>query len=176
MNSEEKNYLLVVDILRVTDAKKICAQEAKEWEPLYLGTDWQPQISNSPIWIKVNPLDELWQRWENDLNWATSAIIFVYQNDKNIEDVVKSLQKNITARSEDGRLFLYRFYSPYTLSVVAKYGDEDVINATLGLTESACFSPSLSDEYVSSIVRNTHRDLGQKQLSLPSALIEELLQ
>ncbi|MGB6293540.1 MAG: DUF4123 domain-containing protein [Vibrio anguillarum] len=176
MKSDDNQYLLVVDALRVTDAKQICTQDNNEWGPLYLGTEWQPQLENSPIWVKVTPDDPLWQLWENDQTWATSAVIFVYSDNQELNDIVTSLQNNITALSADGRLFLLRFYSPYTLSVIAKYGDEAVTNAVLGAAHSACLSPLISQEYGLENVQHTRFNSQQTPLSLPSALIEELLQ
>ncbi|ENM5924723.1 DUF4123 domain-containing protein [Vibrio mimicus] len=176
MMSDEAQYVLVVDTLRVTDAKKMCTQENKEWEPLYTGTNWQPQLENSPIWVSVAPHDPLWQLWENEQTWATSAVLFAYSTRQDLHEIVKSLQNNITAPCEDGRLFLLRFYSPYTLSVIAKYGDEAVTNAVLGVAHSAYLSPLISQDYGVNTIQHTRISTQQTQLSLPSALIEELLQ
>lgn len=176
MKSDEAQYLLVVDTLRIPDAKMLCAQENQTWEPLYLGTDWQPQLPHSPIWIKVSPQDPFWQHWENDQTWATSAVMFAYSDNSNINDMVTSLQSNITAPCEDGRLFLLRFYSPYTLSVIAKYGNETVTNAVLGVAYAAYLSPLIAQEYGVESVQHTRLNSQQTPLSLPIALIEELLQ
>ncbi|EGQ8442769.1 DUF4123 domain-containing protein [Vibrio cholerae] len=176
MKINEAQYLLVVDTLRIPDAKMQCAQENQTWEPLYLGTDWQPQLENSPIWVSVTPHDSLWQLWENDQTWATSAVLFAYSTRQDLHEIVKSLQNNITAPCEDGRLFLLRFYSPYTLSVIAKYGDETVTNAVLGVAHSAYLSPLISQDYGVSTIQHTRISTQKTQLSLPSALIEELLQ
>ncbi|KOO07631.1 DUF4123 domain-containing protein [Vibrio hepatarius] len=169
-------YLMLVDTLRVLDAKQICAQEENEWEPLYLGTDWQPQLDNSPIWIKVKPNDAIWQRWENEVNWATSAIVFIYSTGILLQDAINALKNNITAYSQDGRLFFLRFYSPYTLSLIAKHGDETVTNKILGVSHTARLSPLVSADYdVDSIVR-TNTNNKNSSLVLPNTLIEELLQ
>lgn len=176
MKINEAQYLLVADTLRIPDAKMQCAQENQTWEPLYLGTDWQPQLENSPIWVSVTPHDSLWQLWENDQTWATSAVLFAYSTRQDLHEIVKSLQNNITAPCEDGRLFLLRFYSPYTLSVIAKYGDETVTNAVLGVAHSAYLSPLISQDYGVSTIQHTRISTQKTQLSLPSALIEELLQ
>ncbi|HGS4571863.1 hypothetical protein B4926_18805 [Vibrio cholerae] len=176
MKINEAQYLLVVDTLRIPDAKMQCAQENQTWEPLYLGTDWQPQLENSPIWVSVTPHDSLWQLWENDQTWATSAVLFTYSTRQDLHEIVKSLQNNITAPCEDGRLFLLRFYSPYTLSVIAKFGDEAVTNAVLGVAHSAYLSPLIIQDYGVSTIQHTRISTQKTQLSLPSALIEELLQ
>ncbi|EGQ7785170.1 DUF4123 domain-containing protein [Vibrio cholerae] len=176
MKINEAQYLLVVDTLRIPDAKMQCAQENQTWEPLYLGTDWQPQLENSPIWVSVTPHDSLWQLWENDQTWATSAVLFAYSTRQDLHEIVKSLQNNITAPCEDGRLFLLRFYSPYTLSVIAKFGDEAVTNAVLGVAHSAYLSPLIIQDYGVNTIQHTRLNSQQTPLSLPRALIEELLQ
>ncbi len=171
-----KQYLLLIDTLRVVDAKQICAQEENEWLPLYLGTEWQPQLDNSPIWLKVTPDDPLWQRWKNDVAWGSSAVIFAYDDDTELRDVIRSLQNNITAYSEDGRLFLLRFYSPYTLSLIAKHSDETLINAVLGLAHTAYLSPTVSIDYGVEHIKQTRTHTVDLPLILPNTLIEELLQ
>ncbi|EKF9756782.1 DUF4123 domain-containing protein [Vibrio cholerae] len=176
MKINEAQYLLVVDTLRIPDAKMQCAQENQTWELLYLGTDWQPQLENSPIWVSVTPHDSLWQLWENDQTWATSAVLFAYSTRQDLHEIVKSLQNNITAPCEDGRLFLLRFYSPYTLSVIAKFGDEAVTNAVLGVAHSAYLSPLIIQDYGVNTIQHTRLNSQQTPLSLPRALIEELLQ
>nr|MBF4242574.1 DUF4123 domain-containing protein [Vibrio anguillarum] len=49
-------------------------------------------------------------------------------------------------------------------------------NAVLGAAHSACLSPLISQEYGLENVQHTRFNSQQTPLSLPSALIEELLQ
>ncbi len=133
-------------------------------------------ISYSPIWVKVTQGDALWQRWKKDVVWGSSAVIFAYDNNTEFRNVIRSLQNNITAYSEDGRLFLLRFYSPYTLSLIAKYSDETLINAVLGLAHTAYLSPMVSADYGVEHIRQTRTHTVDLPLILPNTLIEELLQ
>lgn len=141
MKKETTEYLLLLDALRIPDAKFHLEKVNQTWGALYLGTIWQPQIENSPIWITVTPGDVIWQRWQTEPIWASSGIVFEYDNQHSHKDMIASLQKNITVKSEDGRLFLLRFYSPSTLSLIVKHGSPGFINGILGLADKVYPSP-----------------------------------
>jgi len=145
MKEETSQYLLLLDALRIPDAKAILEKANQTWGALYLGTPWQPQIENSPIWITVTPGDVIWQRWQTNVIWANSGVVFEFDNQHSHKDMVASLQKNITVNSEDGRLFLLRFYSPYTLSLIAKHGSAGFVDSILGLANKAYQSTKVSD-------------------------------
>lgn len=164
---------LVLDTIRVPGAKTICAQNENEWEPLYLGTIWQHQIDLSPIWIRIDPKSAVWKKWETDPNWASSGIIFTFPNEISQNSAISSLQEKITAKSEDGRLFLLRFYSPYTLSQIAKYGERTEIDGILGDAISAQISPLLSKRNFVDVIENAKTRTSLSLLS--NKLVKELL-
>lgn len=171
---KENNYsYLILDTIRVPDAKKVCAQNEQKWLPLYLGTHWQHQIDLSPICIRITPKSVIWQKWETDSDWATSGIIFTFSPQIGSDLAIASLQKNITVASEDGRLFLLRFYSPSTFAKIAQHGEQKEIDGILGLAQTAQLSPFLSSIYPINNVENHNSQASNTILS--NKLVKELL-
>lgn len=172
MKSINYSYL-IMDTIRVPDAKKVCAENEQEWLPLYLGTNWQHQIDLSPICIRVEPKSAIWQRWETDSEWATSGVVFTFSQQVTSDLAMASLQKNITVTSENGRLYLLRFYSPSTFAKIAQYGEQKEIDGILGLAHSAHLSPLLSNIYSTDNVENHNSKASNTILS--NKLVKELL-
>ena len=169
-----KNHsYLILDSIRVPDAKKICAENEQQWHPLYLGTDWQHQIDLSPIWVRIEPNSTIWNLWETNSDWATSGIIFTFSPQISSELAIASLQRNITVASEDRRLFLLRFYSPSTFAKIVQHGEQKEIDGILGLAQTAQLSPLLSNIYSTDNVENHNSQASNTILS--NKLVKELL-
>lgn len=169
----KNNSYLILDSIRLRDVKKICAQNEQEWQPLYLGTDWQHQIDLSPICVRVEPNSTIVHMWETNPDWATSGIVFTFSPQISSERAIASLQKNITVACEDGRLFLLRFYSPSTFTKIVKFGEQEEIDGVLGLAHSAQISPLLSNIYLIDKVEN--RSCQALNTLLSKKLVKELL-
>lgn len=133
-------YVLVVDSLRVTDAFSTATIHGNHWSFLYARTDWQVQQQNSPACITVTPNDSIWEQWQTDPLWASSAVLFEFEFATSKSDIIDTIQKLITVRSEDGRLFLLRFYSPNTLSFLMKNLDDEAKSTLLGAANAAITS------------------------------------
>lgn len=169
----DTQYLLVLDSLRVPNAKKLCARHNIKWIPLYLGTEWQPQLDNSPICIQFSSKDEVSSLWENDHEWATSGVVFEFFKGVNFEEQMQSLQKLITLTSDDGRLFLLRFYSPQILKKIANYLGPDELKKVFNLVYLIHISP-LVNEIDSPLFVNSNQVPNMDSYVLPSKLVELL--
>lgn len=172
MKSNNYSYL-ILDTIRVPDAKKVCAENEQEWLPLYLGTNWQHQIDLSPICIRVEPKSAIWQRWETDSEWATSGVVFTFSQQVTSDQAMASLQKNITVTSENGRLYLLRFYSPSTFAKIAQYGEQNEIDGILGLAHCAHLSPLVSNRYSLDSVESQNSHASNTLIT--TKLVKELL-
>ncbi|WP_252034158.1 DUF4123 domain-containing protein [Vibrio sp. SCSIO 43135] len=175
MINDSSQKLLIVDANRVPNARQKCAENDLEWGNLYLGTNWQTQLDVSPIWIKTNRDDPIWKLWISEPLWASSSVLYEYVQEREFDSVIASLQNIITAKCEDGRLFLFRFYSPKTLSLIAKFGDETVVNQVIGAAESIQTSPLLAEELQLVPLRKSHQNQFDGPLVLNRDLIKELL-
>ncbi|PMN87960.1 hypothetical protein BCT23_24295 [Enterovibrio norvegicus] len=125
MRDHTPQYVLVVDALRVKDATALATTHEKPWFFLYDNTPWKAQLKNSPVCITVTEDDAIWSLWQSNSLWASSGVLFEFENATYQEERIDTLQRLITVNSEDGRLFLLRFYSPNTLSFLMAHLSHD---------------------------------------------------
>ncbi|RQW65084.1 DUF4123 domain-containing protein [Vibrio viridaestus] len=170
-----KQYYLVLDRIRAEDAPKVCAQAGIEYQALYLGTAWQPQMDNSPIWIKISPEDAVWKKWSNDPLWASSGILFEFDETADEQNILASLKNNITVFSDDHRLLFFRFYSPRVLSMVLPNFNEGNIASLCGVANRISISPLLTQLYGFEHIENPSDEKKVNQLIITTELAEELL-
>lgn len=168
-------HYLVVDAIRVTEAAQICAKHEIEYGKLYLGTQWQAQIDNSPLWIKLHEEDAVWQQWQTDKRWASSSLCFEFDRTLPQAEVIKSLQQHITITSEDGRLLLFRFYSPKSLIAVLPHLDSTQISALCGLARELQVSPLVIGSEALLPLTNPSDSPTLAPLMISKELAEELL-
>lgn len=166
---------LVVDAIRVTEAAQICAKHEIEYGKLYLGTQWQAQIDNSPLWIKFHQEDAIWQQWQTDKRWASSSLSFNFDDILSQAEVINSLQQHITITSEDGRLLLFRFYSPKSLMTVLPHLDSTQISALCGLARELHVSPLVMGAEALLPLTNLSDSPTLAPLMISKELAEELL-
>ncbi|QMV17030.1 DUF4123 domain-containing protein [Vibrio spartinae] len=172
---DDTQRYLVVDAIRVPEAAPLCARENIEYGKLYLGTPWQAQIDNSPLWIGFRENDAVWQQWQSDKRWADSSLCFEFDSMLSQSDVIASLQQHITITSEDGRLLLFRFYSPKTLINILPHLDSAQISALCGLACELRFSPLVPGAEALSPLTNPSDSPTLTPLMISKALAEELL-
>lgn len=174
-SDSNKQYYLVLDKIRVEEAPRICAQNDIEYQALYLGTAWQPQLENSPIWIKTVPEDTAWKKWSNDPSWASSGVVFEFDAGIDEENIMASLKNNITVFSDDGRLLWFRFYSPRVLSLVLPKLNEGDIACLCGVANRISISPLLTQLYGFEYLDNPSDKQKVNPLIITKELAEELL-
>ncbi|WP_281546342.1 DUF4123 domain-containing protein [Grimontia sp. SpTr1] len=171
-------YVLIVDTLRVTDAIAIATSHEKKWFYLYENTPWQSQLKNSPVCISITQDDAIWALWQNNSLWASSAVVFEFGNTMSPQSITQTLQKHITVNSQDGRLFLLRFYSPNALSVLMArmgndekqifFGAADAVLTSFNVAESQPFT-----RYEPPSIKTVLED---KDLVLDNSLVEAMFQ
>ncbi|MGF1727663.1 DUF4123 domain-containing protein [Photobacterium nomapromontoriensis] len=176
MNSQNIQYVLLIDSHRVPDAAYLAVKNEHICGALYQNTQWEPQMDNSPVWLMVKPEDEVWQLWQTDSLWASSGVIFEYDATISQEEIIISLQRHITVYSEDGRLFVLRFYSPYTLTKILKNLQGHLITALLGKACAVSISACLFSLYGYTKINNPKIISEDSQFELPNEFIKELYQ
>ncbi|ASA58105.1 DUF4123 domain-containing protein [Vibrio gazogenes] len=172
---DDTQLYLVVDAIRVPEAAPFCARENIEYGKLYLGTPWQAQIDNSPLWIGFRENDAVWQQWQTDKRWADSSLCFEFDSMLPQSDIIASLQQHITITSEDGRLLLFRFYSPKSLMTVLPHLDSTQIAALCGLARELRVSSLSSGAEALLPLTNPSDSPTLTPLMISKALAEELL-
>lgn len=169
-------YLLVLDALRVPEAKQICGQESIEYSLLYSNTDWAAQLANSPICIKLSLHDAVHLKWVTEKVWASSGVIFEYENQVERERALGILPRNITIMGEDDRMLFLRFYSPKTLIDLAEHAEQDPIDYLLGNATTIHISPLYWDSCGFERINKTASNRFVEQCLFPTSLIEALMQ
>ncbi len=171
----EATYLLVLDSVRLPDAKSVCAKHQLDWLPLYLGTDWEPQLDLSPICIPVTKHDAIYQKWLSDNDWATSGVLFEYSSSVDFKQQLQALQSLITIKSEDGRLFLFRFYSPDTLIKLEKQSSSSFLSHLIAPATAVHLSPIVAEDEQSTSFYSTYQTRSPSKCIIPAELVELLL-
>ncbi|MEZ8027536.1 hypothetical protein A1OW_04040 [Enterovibrio norvegicus] len=172
------NYVLVVDALRVKDATAFATTHEKPWFFLYDNTPWKAQRQNSPVCITVTKDDALWSLWQNNSLWASSAVLFEFDSAIPQENRIDTLQKLITVNSQDGRLFLLRFYSPNTLSFLMAHLSNDEKQIFFGTADAVLTSFNVAESqpikrYEPPTIKTV---LADKDLVLDNQLVEAMFQ
>ncbi|MZI95429.1 DUF4123 domain-containing protein [Vibrio sp. CAIM 722] len=171
----ENDFYLVLDVLRVIDAKKLCAQHDIEYQLLYVNTMWEQQLDNSPIWLKVEPYEVIWNKWTQDPIWASSGVVFEFTKNTSQDEIESTLKRNITIKTEGDRLLLFRFYSPKTLLFMSNYLELEQINDLCGRSKRIIISPYFK-EYKSLIkCQNNEVKNNNRRLIISEQLALELL-
>lgn len=174
-NMSNTQRYLVIDVIRVPEAARICAEHEIRYGKLYLGTQWQTQIESSPLWIQFYEGDEVCQQWQNDKQWASGSVCFEFDDTVLQADVISSLQQHITITSEDGRLLLFRFYSPKSLMVVLPHLDLTQISVLCGLARELSVSSLVVDADALLPITNPSDSPTLSPLMISKELAEELL-
>lgn len=175
MNSDLA-YLLVLDAIRVPHSKAFCQQENVEFYLLYNNTDWSPQLQNSPICIPFSPDDATHNIWCKEQQWASSGVVFEYENHAERERALSLLSRNITVKGEDERMLFLRFYSPATLIEVAAYPEKKPIDYLLGNALSVHLSPLLWAQHSHKRIEKSAPSTFIESYLFPTSLIENLMQ
>ncbi len=169
------NYLLVLDSVRLPDAKSVCAKHQLDWLPLYLGTDWESQLALSPICVRVSKHDTIYQKWLTDSDWATSGVLFEYSLDVDFKQQLQALQSLITIKSEDGRLFLFRFYSPDTLIKLEKQSRNACLSHLIAPATAVHLSPIVVANNQNLTFNSTYQTRSPSESIIATELVEVLL-
>ena len=169
------NYLLVLDSVRLPDAKSVCAKHQLDWLPLYLGTDWEPQLALSPICVPVSKHDAIYQKWLSDSDWATSGVLFEYSLDVDFKQQLQALQSLITIKSEDGRLYLFRFYSPDTVIKLEKQSRSSFLSHLIAPATAVHLSPTVAEDDQSTSFHSTYQTRSPSECIIATELVEVLL-
>ncbi|CCO45931.1 conserved hypothetical protein [Vibrio nigripulchritudo SOn1] len=167
-------YILVIDELRTGYLEEVRTLNEEQWGLLYQGTHWMPQLDKSPIWVEVKPKDKLWEKWLSDDMWASSSVVFEFPVETMKQDILNTLQRNITVYSEDQRWFFFRFYSPNTISRCASFLDEKGISGLLGFASSLYFTSEISDVKNIKSITNKATNINRSPLVLNDRLVKEL--
>ncbi|CAG9298331.1 uncharacterized protein DUF4123 [Celerinatantimonas diazotrophica] len=134
---------MLLDQLRINNCEQWLRSNNYEITPFYLNTEWSFQIKNSPFFITLEQSDILWKRWEEDPNWASSAIIYQLEDENLAETLQEQLRKNITIKSQSGKLWLCRFYSPNVWMSLSKSLTQEQLQTLSGCADAIYLSPSL---------------------------------
>jgi len=173
-NMNDTKYYLVTDAIRIPNAARICAENNIDYGKLYLGTPWYTQIKNSPLWIRIQKHDAVYQHWLTAQDWADSSVLFEFEAECLHDNNILSLQQNITITSDDERLLFFRFYSPKTLHRVATELDNVQTSALCGLAQRIQTSPLSRYGQGLSIINPTKTHTTQT-LTISQVLAEALL-
>ncbi|MBD1555880.1 DUF4123 domain-containing protein [Vibrio sp. S9_S30] len=171
----DHKYILVLDELRTGFLEEIRTLNEDQWGLLYQGTHWMPQIDKSPVWVEISPKCELWNNWLSDDVWASSGVVFEFAIETKKQDILDTLQRNITIYSEDQRWFFFRFYSPNTISKCIPMLDEKSISAFLGAASSLYVSPRSTENRKVQRLKNNHPNVSNPRLVLSTKLVKELM-
>ncbi len=169
------NYLLILDSVRLPDAKSVCAKHQLDWLPLYLGTDWESQLAHSPICVPVSKHDAIYQKWLSDSDWATSGVLFEYSSSVDFKQQLQALQSLITIKSEDGRLFLFRFYSPYTLTKLEQQSRSSFLSHLIAPATAIHLSPIVVENHQSASFHSNYQTRSPSESIIATELVEVLL-
>lgn len=123
---KQANYYLIIDSIRIGNIEPILEKYNYEYGSLYSGTEWASQITLSPLWIKVTPDCYIWEKWNHNETWGNSGIIYQYVDTPH-QEVIEQFKNNITTYSDDGKLYLVRYYSPKALYKALSKLTEDII-------------------------------------------------
>ncbi|MFM2479480.1 DUF4123 domain-containing protein [Celerinatantimonas sp. MCCC 1A17872] len=168
------HYVMVLDQLRINDCKAWLAAHNYEVLPLYLDTEWAPQLENSPLLITLEKLDPLWMQWEEDMNWASSGIVYQLRDPMTLDDLAVQLRKNITIKSQNGKLWLWRFYSPKIWKQLSQLLTSQQLQLIQGCASAVHLSPLVSPAH-NALVYPNNPVMTSHQLILPDTMIEELI-
>ncbi|BCL70810.1 hypothetical protein TUMSATVNIG1_27750 [Vibrio nigripulchritudo] len=168
-------YILVIDELRTGYLEEVRTLNEEQWGLLYQGTHWMPQLDKSPVWVEVKPKDKLWEKWLSDDVWASSGVVFEFPVETAKQNILDTLQRNITVYSEDQRWFFFRFYSPKTISKCLPFLDEKSVSSLLGSASSLYISPPASINKKAQRLRNNTPSVNNPHLILGTNLVKEMM-